>query len=328
MTTPAEALAAIEQLERLGVAVPPSVSMAAGIAASGATAAPAALTAQARAAAITMRTLLAAVGPNSEGAVNQRTRFVFRPGTPDASLVPGLYNDFTALMADLVESPGPKTLFMDGSLAALSIPAGVWDLTDTVLSGRIAQRFLQPSVDLEDGAIIDGLAAVDTLDLVGNATSTPHFTATTVGASVQYTLYLNGARINNNGSVAVFSAGTAFLELIMTAFTTFFPGTNSLETSGPSGVVVVPLQASFVGDDSVVGDGLFIARYAQASGTVSLSHAGFTGTILEQKFGNPVGVGMSGLTPGNWVAPAPADLLDAVERLATTVAILNAGPIP
>jgi len=327
MTTVTEALEAIAQLEALGVSLPPSISRGSAPV-SGMTPAPSALTAQARAAAQTMRVLLDAVGPGGEGAVAQRTRFVFRPGTLPADLVPGLYNDFEALMTDLVESPGPKTLFMDNSLAALSIPPGTWDLTNTTLSGRLAQRFVQPSVDLEDGAVLDGLAGVDTLDLVGNASSTPHFTATAVGTSIQYTLYLNGARINNNGAAPVFDAGAVFLELILTAFTTVFPSTNAFESSGGSALIVVPLQSSTVSDDTVQGDGIYVARYVQASGTASVVQAGFTGTIIEQKLGNPVGVGMSALTAGNWVAPPPADVLDAVERLAATVAVLNGGPIP
>ena len=93
--------------------------------------------------------------------------FVFQPGgTPNNTNV---FNDWGPLMTALGAVAGPKLLQFDDQFLPIAIPAGTWDMTDTVWEGidkNYAASIGSTLVTFDDGAIVIKLRTVRGLHLV------------------------------------------------------------------------------------------------------------------------------------------------------------------
>lgn len=91
--------------------------------------------------------------------------FVFQPGgTPGDNV----YDDWTLLNTAMAAVRGPKLLQFDDQFAAISIPAGTWDMTDTVWEGidkNYSSSLGSTLVMFDDGAVVTKLRTVRGLHL-------------------------------------------------------------------------------------------------------------------------------------------------------------------
>lgn len=105
-------------------------------------------------------------GPTGSGTGGVGTyAFVFQPGG-----IPGgnVFDDWTALTTAMGLVRGPKLLEFDGQFAAIVVPAGTWDMSETVWQAPSrGQGFLGgvTVVTMDDGVSIVGLREVRSLSL-------------------------------------------------------------------------------------------------------------------------------------------------------------------
>lgn len=118
--------------------------------------------------------------PGSGGGGSGTTyAFVFQPGgTPGANV----FDDWMLLNTAMAAVRGPKLLQFDDQFSAISIPAGTWDMTDTVWEGidkNYSSSLGSTLVTFDDGAVVTKLRTVRGLRL--DALGAPPITDLTDG---------------------------------------------------------------------------------------------------------------------------------------------------
>ena len=260
------------------------------------------------------------------GAVSNTT-IVLRPGDPDPA-VNVFLNWSDAYNA--TKSQGLKILQIDDSLVSpVVIPPGVYDLHDVVLSGDISKPGTGTTTEmvLLDGVVFSRFGEItNKLRLRSLATTVPVHTIT----NDSFFISSRGATFESVGSQPFFRvpAGVInpfFAEILGGGFSGTTP---VLEIGAGATVSMILSEFSALPNNIVVGAGqLFVLVSSQAAYVntpnpiiqgVSTTAVNFFYAQLTQYAPN---------NPGNWVGAPPANVQDALDRMAALL-VANYGPIP
>lgn len=84
---------------------------------------------------------------------------IYKPGYTE--LVTGVYNTWQDVYNASLLYNGPKTIVLDGSLGALVIPPGTWNMNNINLYSPICRiQQTPPTLTIEDGATLNGLCSI------------------------------------------------------------------------------------------------------------------------------------------------------------------------
>lgn len=262
------------------------------------------------------------------------SQIILRPGGVASGNVYTTWATAHAAAAALAEN-GIVLLILDNDGAVITAPAGTWDMqnikltglvtgTLTVAAGLRAQR-LQTAVGC---VFTNWWLGVDNTLLEHLGTAAPLFSANVAGVSeAAYsgkfsTLRASGSQVViavsgagsmtyylEDGTVLDGVAGDAAIEAISSAVTS----TVQIVAFGDSGIV----------EQSLTGAGDFNIQPMGVVLNLDPDQPGVSGAIT---FFTSV-VAYTPGSPGSWVAPAPENMSDAIDRLATNVAALKGSPV-
>jgi hypothetical protein len=286
---------------------------------------------------------------------------IFRPGEP--SPVGNVYASWTLLYAAFTATQGPQTIVFDNSLAPCLIPAGAYAMDR---AAWISSLPTESTVLFAAGATLTTLpeSIGFRLGVECSADATPVCTLT----SGVHNLTLYGSfirqsantgpfiRANGPAELYVFMEGVGYADGVLNegaglTHPAIVLGTNAYAEfyfngtySGVRGTGAVHLAGAgafvyllFVGSYGILKPGALTSIagtiydcYVLADSFVEVSQTqpGALGTINFTLDTLAAGVRYTPATPANWVAPPPANVADALDRLAAAVAGLLGGPIP
>lgn len=263
-------------------------------------------------------------------AASFQTTFVFRPGDPNPT--GNVYADWNALMARVAVIEGPKAIEFQNDFATPLVPAGTYDLEDVTLQGDFTNLGGGPIlVNLASGVVFQNLHHLRWNVLLNSlSTTVPVITTDNNAIVIEY-----GAGIQNDAAStvpAIFVPVGANGPIILTLGGTIGQFGGAATVTVDAGATVFIGLGSFAGlaNDVIVGAGsaqvVVFEQAAFVNTPANITQAG-VGTLVVLIFDFANFVGFTGLVAGNWVAPPPTNVEDAINRIA---AVLNAnfGPIP
>lgn len=266
------------------------------------------------------------------GAVSQ---LVYRPGiAPSAE---GVFDNWADLYIAFLSTAGVVEIVIDDRNvfpAPAVIPAGTYNLDNRgILRGfPIARPATQNSMVAEcaNGVVIQNCGGVTNNLILTTVSAAPVFT---LGNSEVLPIY-RGAQVL--GSVAApiieIAPGGVFAIIFLGDFGAIPAngGITALNIGAGSGAQILMGQGAVVGQDTITGDATTIA--AEVVGGTSATYGtqiGFLGTFLRFLFTDAINMGCPTLNAGNWVFPPPANVNEALDRIAAAiVAGAIGGPIP
>jgi hypothetical protein len=248
-----------------------------------------------------------------------------------------VYTSWPALFAAATAVQGPKVIQIDDSIVSPAvIPAGTYDLLNISLSGNENRINNNQRVvcNLDDGVVFLNFASVTNfLTLVSLSTSVPVWTTPATPQGSVLLLTFGGGISNSPGSTVPFvhvpPAGGQIFALALGG--EIGPtGTHVVQIDAGAGVPFVINDLASLANDVFVGGG-------QAQVIVS-SQGAFINTpfpILQPaiaslfvqvfSFADRTSITVNG---AQWVGAPPANVEDAINRMATALNILIPGPIP
>ena len=176
-----------------------------------------------------------------------QTTFVFRP---TGSAGDNVYTTWASLITAIGLVEGPKIVYLDDSAsgAAVVIPAGTYDMTDVILTGKTDGTTASTdfvTVTLTDGVIFNNLSDItNNLAITSQNTTTP---VISLGNNKSLRLTQNIFIINTGSQPFVeydLSAGNSFL--IMNEYITLFPaGHEIVGSTGTVGFLKIKMIGGF-----------------------------------------------------------------------------------
>lgn len=257
------------------------------------------------------------------GAGNVQTTFVYRPRGIASENV---YSDWNALIAAHEQVQGPKVIEIDDSLLSPApIPAGAYDLSDTLVRGDSSLAFPLVLVEFQEGATLTAFEAAMSIRL-RNASSSPVFTTAS-----PLVIKLDDATLSSTGLAP-------FVNVRASSLSMFCMG-GGLGGGAPAASVAAGATLSLVVDWSAVilqdtvsgpvGSSVFLVVRSPANFAVNtFSGPVFLGALTTILQALSAEVNYTAGTPADWVPPVPIDVQTAIDRMAALLVVLNAGPIP
>lgn len=234
---------------------------------------------------------------NGPGGVAADTRkfgprqFVFRPG---GTAVGNVYTDFALLYAALNAAVGRKILLLDNSIANITIPAGTYNLTNTVLKGLWKPDALliflpgilgTTPVTIPTGVVIQDVAGIENIDIsMSAAVSTPFTFSGTNKLYIRNSYFTTAPAAN-----PIFSkTGSVVINLYRTRFT----GSTPVWALGSSSSLQLLMDDwSEVDDDVFAGTGTASVSMDYTSGCrASVTQTGVAGSVSAERRDLAVGV--------------------------------------
>jgi len=244
--------------------------------------------------------------------------FVFRPGGVAGGNV---YTDWAALVADLPTVQGMKTIQIDSSLAAATVPEGAWDVTEAELTGYFpgaAPSSAFPTLTIADGASFTNLRKIggDLNVINANTTAAPVVIAPAAGGFAA--IFELGAgstgdypSIINTGGAPFFDltgllAGQTFLLRLQGAVTGSAPAIQLGASPGNFGVTIYDAARIHAGMVAGTNPASELRIFQFGSGGQVNRQTAFAGSIT---YGQPGTASIIGQTawPRTWMAPASLD---------------------
>lgn len=264
--------------------------------------------------------------------------FVYRPGDP-GPLAPNVFTDWNTLYARMIQVEGFKVIGIQDDFAVPVIPAGIYNLRGVTIQSSFDTPSGSPvQCELDDGVVFLNFREIrNNITLNSHATTVPVFTMGTEPLIIE-----KGAGLKSDAAATVpfihVPAGGGTGPIVLLSGGTFGgPGPASptaLVDAGANLGIILDLVAGLA-NDTVIGLGSLLIIVGSQSAFVNtpfpISQAGI-GTLVVNIFSYAQLTQVDGLTavlnPADWVGPKPTNVLDALNRMAATVAALNAGPIP
>lgn len=247
----------------------------------------------------------------------------FRPGDPNPA--PGVYTTWPEVFAAAsATAPLRRIIVVDSSFAPAVVTPGVWNFSNEIdLSGTfglVSQLTVGPGATFVDLGYI-----TQTLDVV----STSNAPVIVIGNGESRVLVFDsGSTIQAQGTAPFVTVDVnGFFALALrtaSALTGASPVVQNLDAS--AGALVVLLPASTVGD-VIAGPGTLI-EFWQGTALNIAPQTGFTGTLVIDIQTAATHLGYTPSTPADWALPAPITAQEAMDRLASALAIAIGGPIP
>lgn len=249
--------------------------------------------------------------------------FTYAPGHPSPPA--GTYTSWPALMAARA-LVGAARIQCSEEYGALSIPAGVWDMRNTVLSGPIG-TFGQVNLTCLAGAVLQDLNQIENISLL-SASPTPVLTYVTfVGGLFPLILRDNAFLGRTFGGSEVFSVGAADFMFML------FDGGGIFNSAfGP----VINVDGFLQGLTVAAGGLIYINTVGGAGfAQIDIQDLGSVANIVTTQpiaffsVSNQNNATALSYFPNalHWAPPAPTDAKAAIDRLAK-VWFNNFGPVP
>lgn len=258
---------------------------------------------------------------------------IFRPGAPPTQA--NVYDTWAALMAALAAVPNASDacVQIDGSLAPPSIPAGVWDLRGAAMQGPFTSTNTV-TCDLEDGCVLLNLFRVrNFLTLNCKSTTVPAITLPSgAGLLLEIASTIQNDPASTVPAVLVPANNTSIIVCLTGGRVGNGTACAQVDLNGAL-ILLLDLMAGLA-DNSVVGAGSLLVALTSPSATTFSSwppvQPGVAGILASSiQYAYLIGFNPPGLNPGNWLNAPPADVNQAVERMAALLFTLNGGnPIP
>jgi len=288
---------------------------------------------------------------------------IFRPGEP--SPAGNVYASWTLLYTAFQATQGPQTIVFDDSLASCLIPAGAYDMSRTAwvaahTSASPITISFAPGVTLtqlpasigfwlivgcsgDATAVCTLTSGVHNLTLYGSSIRQSANTGPFIRADGPSELYLFVEEVDGVGGVRNDGAGLTHPAIVLgvNAYAEFYfngvysgvRGTGAIRLAGAGAYLDFGFLGAYAQLDagsltSIVGTTYDCFVLADAFQNVSHTQPGALGTINFTLDTLADGIRYTPATPANWVAPRPANVANALNRLAAAVAGLLGGPIP
>lgn len=256
------------------------------------------------------------------------TQLVFQPGGTAGQNV---FTDWASLHAAFLTTNGFVNIVIDDSFVTPAIiPAGTYDFQNRAsISGvnRDGGFFVKTQCQFADGAVLQNLFRFNGQITFESVSNSP------VISTVVSTSFIITGDVNflANGTAPFFSIGPGVFGLFkLHDFSGFTAGASAiLDIGAGSNVNMQVFGAGFIAAGTVTGPaGSFYTELAFSASTgIGAAQAGFLGSLLVLFADQAAEVATSGLVAGNWVAPVPTNVLDALNRMAAVVAGAH-GAIP
>lgn len=258
------------------------------------------------------------------GAGNVQTTFVFQPGGVAKDNV---YTDWAALIAAHAGIAGPKIIeFDDTFVSPVVVPAGTYDLSQTILSGGIGTPIPPPLVNLADGVVFENFEEMETITMTSFSTA-PIITARPPILPIN-TLTIRRGSITTAGTAPFISVlAGAFFSLLLDESAGMFAGTiPPVDLAAPG--VGMSLVLDEVGqiDAGVVSGPVgssvtLIIRDSSAIVPTPPGPPAFLGSLFTILSPQAANVDFTA-APADWVGADPTNVQDAITRIAAAL-----GPI-
>jgi len=253
-------------------------------------------------------------------ATSIRNQFVFQPG---GTASPGVYTTWASLYTAHQATPGRKVIVFDTSFVTPAVvPAGTYNMVNTVWRGRAVLRTAVTSVELVDGVLINNLEEM-TEGLLVTSTSTSDVLRWTAGNS---TLRLTrSSQLSRTGTAAAINMANLGAQFwLRMDRRSSIPQISSEVITVPGGKILVidMLDACTIGNNSFSGAG-FAAVLRDASCVYGATQANFTGIFFDIFADIATNMGYTAAVLANWNNVAPGTVKVALDRIAAAV-----GPIP
>jgi hypothetical protein len=245
-------------------------------------------------------------GPSSGGG----NVFVYRPG----GVVGGnVYDTWAGAYAAAVATGIPSKLIVDSSIISPApLPAGVWDMSQIILSGTLLD-FSLDELEAQDGAVLVNLFDMTDLVRLTSVSSSPVIAPT--GSS---TLVVErGAQIQGSGTPIIdFSNGSGQILLILGGQ---IDGPGVISVTSPYAVGVQMYEAASLGNDTISGDGFYSLQIASPDANVPNTQSLFTGPSSQSLSSNSLYIEFN-----NFFSPTflnSQTVQDAIYELADVIGI-------
>ena len=289
--------------------------------------------------------------------------FIFRPAAP--SPVGNVYASWALLYAAFTATQGPQNVVFDDSLAPCLIPAGAYDMSRAAwvaahtstspitISFAPGVTLTQPPASIgfwlivgcsgDATAVCTLTSGVHNLTLYGSSIRQSANTGPFIRANGPSELYLFVEEVDGVGGVRNDGAGLTHPAIVLgvNAYAEFYfngvysgvRGTGTINLAGAGAYLDCVFSGAYAELEagsltSIVGTTYDCFVLADAFQNVSHTQAGVLGTINFYLDTLADGIRYTPATPADWVAPPPANVADALDRLAAAVAGLLGGPIP
>jgi len=248
----------------------------------------------------------------------------FRPGDPNPA--PGVYTTWPEVFAAAsVTSPLRRFIVVDSSFAPAVVTPGVWDFEYEIdLSGSFGIANNQLTVGpgatfVRLGYVTQAIALVSTSNapviVIGNGGS-------------ELVVFDLGVSIEAQGTAPFFTVGVnGFFALALrqaSVLTGASPVVQNIDASSTTLVALLP--GSRLGD-AIAGPGTLIEQWIGTALNLD-PLTGFTGTLVIDIQTAATHLGYTPSTPADWALPAPITAQEAIDRIASSLAIAIGGPIP
>jgi len=250
----------------------------------------------------------------STGNFQARTSYIFQPGGVAGG---NTYTTWADLYAALQVNAGPKTIYFDDSIVTPAvIPAGVYALPETAFdNARMGQSC---AVEVSNGVSWTGLTAINNVEI-------DFLNSAIVESLGQRAIFFEGATINALGTAPIWEvpAGAQF-QCFKGTFFNAIPGAPVVDVlAGQTFILVLGLNSSTNTNDCIAGtltSSLLV--FKDASGVFS-TQTTFAGAQSETLVDNSGNVAYTPAVAGDWAAPIPTQVADALNKTSAQISQLN-----
>lgn len=240
--------------------------------------------------------------------------FVYRDSEPNPK--GNIFSTFNAAYNARKLTKSQASIEIDDTLnpGNAQITPGIYDLTDTVLTGTESVPGLGTNLTCVGGNVtLQNLAGLKNVALKTNSTTTPNIV---MGGSGFGSIYLYNSSLTSNGSAPLLLVqNNIVLYITLEAASNIINnGGSAINLTGTSTVAILAYSGSSVGNNSISGiAGTTLVAAPDASALIG-TLSGFLGTLDNILLDKSPNVGYAPGTPGNW-SPVPNNVSDALDQL-------------